>query len=82
MGNGYLFYNRIDAEVITKLADYYFKKCKIGLGDEFDYMTVRFKGRDALVMMFKDYQGEIFVLHKDKPMIIGAGSLVLFRFSF
>ena len=32
---------------------------------------VRIRGSYALVIMFKDYPGEIYVARKDSPMILG-----------
>ena len=35
------------------------------------HAMVRIRGSYALVMMFRDYPGEIFVARKDSPMILG-----------
>lgn len=69
---GYSFYSETDTEVIVKLVDYYYKKYNIGPVDAIAKTMVRVRGSYALVMMFKDYPGEIWTARKDSPMIIGA----------
>ena len=68
---GYTFYSQTDTEVAIKLVDYYYKKYKIGPIDAIAKTMVRVRGSYALVLMFKDYPGEIYVARKDSPMIIG-----------
>ncbi|MBQ9029992.1 MAG: glutamine--fructose-6-phosphate transaminase (isomerizing) [Parasporobacterium sp.] len=71
LNNGYQFYSGTDTEVVIKLVDYYYKKYKIGPVDAINRMMVRVKGSYALVLMFRDYPGEIYAARKDSPMIIG-----------
>ncbi|MBR2121431.1 MAG: glutamine--fructose-6-phosphate transaminase (isomerizing) [Lachnospiraceae bacterium] len=71
LGHGYEFYSETDTEVVIKLVDYYYKKYKIGPVDAINRMMVRVKGSYALVMMFKDFPGEIYAARKDSPLIIG-----------
>ena len=68
---GYSFYSQTDTEVVIKLVDYYYKKYNIGPIDAIAKTMVRVRGSYALVLMFKDYPGEIWVARKDSPMIIG-----------
>lgn len=69
--HGYAFYSQTDTEVVIKLADYYYKKYKLGPIDAIAKTMVRVRGSYALELMFKDYPGEIWVARKDSPMIIG-----------
>ena len=69
--HGYQFYSGTDTEVVIKLVDYYYKKYKIGPVDAINRMMVRVKGSYALVLMFRDFPGEIYAARKDSPMIIG-----------
>ena len=71
LNHGYQFYSGTDTEVVIKLVDYYYKKYGIGPVDAINRMMVRVKGSYALVMMFKDYPGEVYAARKDSPMIIG-----------
>ncbi len=68
---GYSFYSQTDTEVVIKLVDYYYKKYNIGPIDAIAKTMVRVRGSYALVLMFADYPGEIWVARKDSPMIIG-----------
>ncbi len=68
---GYSFYSQTDTEVVVKLVDYYYKKYNIGPIDAIAKTMVRVRGSYALVLMFKDFPGEIWVARKDSPMIIG-----------
>ena len=67
----YEFYSQTDTEVVVKLIDYYYKKYKVGPIDALAKTMVRVRGSYALVVMFADYPGEIYVARKDSPMIIG-----------
>ncbi len=67
----YNFYSQTDTEVVVKLIDYYYKKYKVGPIDALAKTMVRVRGSYALVVMFADYPGEIYVARKDSPMIIG-----------
>ena len=69
--HGYQFYSGTDTEVVIKLVDYYYKKYGIGPVDAINRMMVRVKGSYALVLMFRDFPGEIYAARKDSPMIIG-----------
>ena len=72
--NGYTFYSQTDTEVLIKLVDYYYKKYKMGPIDALAKTIVRVRGSYALVVMFADYPGEIYVARKDSPMIIGVNN--------
>lgn len=67
----YTFYSQTDTEVVVKLIDYYYKKYQVGPIDALAKTMVRVRGSYALVVMFADYPGEIYVARKDSPMIIG-----------
>ena len=67
----YNFYSQTDTEVVVKLIDYYYKKYQVGPIDALAKTMVRVRGSYALVVMFVDYPGEIYVARKDSPMIIG-----------
>ena len=69
--NGYTFSSETDTEAVVNLVDYYYKKYGIGPIDAIAKTMVRVRGSYALVMMFRDYPGEIYVARKDSPMIIG-----------
>lgn len=69
--NGYEFYSSTDTEVAVKLVDYYYKKYLGTPVDAINHAMVRIRGSYALVIMFKDYPGEIYVARKDSPMILG-----------
>ena len=69
--NGYTFYSQTDTEVAVKLIDYYYKKYDHTPTDALSHAMVRIRGSYALVVMFKEYPGEIYVARKDSPMIIG-----------
>ena len=69
--HGYTFYSETDTEILIKLVDYYYKKYKIGPVDAITRTMVRVRGTYALVLMFKDFPGEIFAARKDSPMVIG-----------
>ena len=67
----YNFYSQTDTDVVVKLIDYYYKKYQVGPIDALAKTMVRVRGSYALVVMFADYPGEIYVARKDSPMIIG-----------
>ena len=69
----YKFYSETDTEVAIKLIDYYYKKYDMGPIDALAKTMVRIRGSYALVVMFADYPGEIFVARKESPMILGLG---------
>ena len=69
--NGYSFKSQTDTEVAVKLVDYYYKKYNGGPQDALARAMTRIRGSYALVLMFKDYPGEIYAIRKDSPMIIG-----------
>ncbi len=69
----YKFYSETDTEVVIKLIDYYYKKYKMGPIDALAKTMVRVRGSYALVVMFADFPGEIYVARKDSPMILGLG---------
>ncbi len=67
----YKFYSETDTEVLIKLVDYYYKKYKMGPIDALAKTIVRVRGSYALVVMFADHPGKIFVARKESPLIIG-----------
>ena len=71
MRHNYHFASQTDTEVAVNLIDYYYKKYKVGPIDAIAKTMVRVRGSYALVVMFKDYPGELYVARKDSPMIIG-----------
>ena len=71
--HNYSFYSETDTEVAIKLIDYYYKKYNMGPIDALAKTMVRVRGSYALVVMFADYPGEIYVARKDSPMILGLG---------
>lgn len=68
---GYTFYSSTDTEAAIKLIDYYYKKYEGTPVDAINHAMVRIRGSYALVVMFRDYPGEIYVARKDSPMILG-----------
>ncbi len=73
LNNGYTFQSETDTEVAVKLIDYYYNKYKVGPIDAIAKTMVRVRGSYAMVVMFKDYPGEIYAARKDSPMILGLG---------
>ena len=69
--HGYRFYSETDTEVVIKLVDYYYHKYNIGPIDAIAKTIVRVRGSYALELMFRDRPGEIWVVRKESPMIIG-----------
>jgi len=68
---GYKFYSETDTEVAIKTIDYYYKKYT---GDPIESLAktmVRMRGSYALVVMFREHPGKIFVARKDSPLIVG-----------
>ena len=68
---GYTFISQTDTEVAVKLVDYYYKKDKMGPLEAIAHSMMRIRGSYALVLMFRDFPGELFAARKDSPMIIG-----------
>ena len=71
--HAYKFYSETDTEVLIKLVDYYYKKYKMGPIDALAKTIVRVRGSYALVVMFADHPGKIYVARKESPLIIGKG---------
>ena len=71
--HNYTFYSQTDTETIVNLIDYYYKKYKFGPIDAIARTMVRVRGSYALVVMFRDYPGELYVARKESPLIIGVG---------
>ncbi len=71
--HSYKFYSETDTEVLIKLVDYYYKKYKMGPIDALAKTIVRVRGSYALVVMFSDHPGKIYVARKESPLIIGKG---------
>ncbi len=71
--HSYKFYSETDTEVLIKLVDYYYKKYKMGPIDALAKTIVRVRGSYALVVMFADHPGKIYVARKESPLIIGRG---------
>ena len=68
---GYTFMSQTDTEVAVKLVDYYYKKDQLGPLEAIAHSMMRIRGSYALVLMFRDFPGELFAARKDSPMIIG-----------
>ena len=68
---GYTFISQTDTEVAVKLVDYYYKKDKMGPLEAIAHSMMRIRGSYALVLMFRDFPGQLFAARKDSPMIIG-----------
>ncbi len=71
---GYTFYSSTDTEVAIKLIDYYYKKYNKTPIDALNRALVRMRGSYALLVMFKDFPGEIYASRKDSPMILGVNN--------
>ncbi len=69
--HGYEFYSDTDTEAAIKLIDYYYRKYRLGPVDAIARSMVRIRGSYAIEVMFKDCPGEIYVMRKDSPMIVG-----------
>lgn len=67
---GYSFYSETDTEVCINLIDYYYTKKK----DPLQTLIVaksHIHGSYALAIMFYDRPGEIWVMRKNSPMVLG-----------
>jgi glucosamine--fructose-6-phosphate aminotransferase (isomerizing) len=69
--NGYSFYSQTDTEVVTKLLDYYHKKCQGNMLEAIAKVMLRVRGSYALGIMAKEEPGVIYTARKDSPLIIG-----------
>lgn len=70
ISKGYLFKSQTDTEVVAQLFDYLFN------GDAINTMikvAERLKGSYAIALLIKGYNGKIFAMKKDSPLIIGIG---------
>ena len=77
--SGYTFYSQTDTEVITKLLDYYYKKCQGSTLEAIVKVMLRVRGSYALGIMLKAEPGVIYSVRKDSPLIVGRneqGSLI------
>lgn len=62
---GYSFYSQTDTECAVNLIEYYYQKYNMGSVDALSKTMSRVRGSYALVVMFKDYPEEIYVVRKD-----------------
>ncbi len=75
---GYSFNSDTDTEVAVKLVDYYYKKYFGTPIDAINKAMVRIRGSYSLVLLFKDFPGEIYAARKDSPLICGKSDEGLF----
>ncbi|HIU87472.1 MAG TPA: glutamine--fructose-6-phosphate transaminase (isomerizing), partial [Candidatus Avilachnospira avistercoris] len=75
---GYTFNSATDTEVAVKLVDYYYKKYYGTPIDAINKAMVRIRGSYSLVLLFKDFPGEIYAARKDSPLICGKSEDGLF----
>lgn len=69
-GKGYTFYSETDTEVCIKLIDYYYADTKDPL-EALKAAKEHIRGSYALAILFADRPGEIWVMRKNSPMILG-----------
>lgn len=67
---GYTFYSETDTEVCIKLIDYYYADKKDPL-EALKAAKEHIRGSYALAILFADRPGEIWVMRKNSPMILG-----------
>lgn len=67
---GYTFYSETDTEVCIKLIDYYYADTKDPL-EALKAAKEHIRGSYALAILFADRPGEIWVMRKNSPMILG-----------
>lgn len=67
---GYTFYSETDTEVCIKLIDYYYADKKDPL-KALKAAKEHIRGSYALAILFADRPGEIWVMRKNSPMILG-----------
>ncbi|MDF2540590.1 MAG: glmS [Herbinix sp.] len=68
MSKGYFFESETDTEVVPHLLDYYYDGNPL---ETIAKVMVRLKGSFALEILFEKHPGQIFVVKKNSPMIIG-----------
>ncbi|MDD7593794.1 MAG: glutamine--fructose-6-phosphate transaminase (isomerizing) [Peptoniphilaceae bacterium] len=67
---GYTFYSETDTEVCIDLIDYYYRESGDAL-DALKHAKAAIHGSYALAILFDDRPGEIWVMRKSSPMILG-----------
>ena len=67
----YMFRSQTDTEVIAQLIDYYEKKYKGSQLETLSRVMLRLKGSWALAILFADAPGEIYLMKKDSPLVVG-----------
>lgn len=67
---GYTFYSETDTEVCIKLIDYYYGE-KADPLEALKAAKAHIHGSYALAILFQDRPGEIWVMRKNSPMILG-----------
>ena len=67
----YMFRSQTDTEVIAQLIDYYEKKYKGSHLETLSRVMLRLKGSWALAILFADAPGEIYLMKKDSPLVVG-----------
>ena len=68
---GYTFHTQTDTEAAVNLIDYEYLKCGGSATEALSQVMLRVRGSYALAVLFADRPGQIWVLRKDSPMVIG-----------
>ncbi|MBQ8291543.1 MAG: glutamine--fructose-6-phosphate transaminase (isomerizing) [Clostridia bacterium] len=70
---GYAFYSQTDTEVAVKWLDYCLKQEGEPLQALSRFME-QVEGSYALAVLFKEYEGEIYAIRKDSPLLVGVAN--------
>ena len=68
---GYTFHTQTDTEAAVNLIDHEYAKCGGNAIEALSQVMLRVRGSYALAVLFADRPGQIWVLRKDSPMVIG-----------
>ncbi len=70
---GYIFESETDTEVAAKLIDYYFEEFKKP-EEAIKKAASRFRGSFAIAAVFEGFDGEIYGVRRDNPMLVALGN--------
>ena len=69
--DGYVFHTQTDTEAAVNLLEHEYEKCGGNATQALSQVMLRVRGSYALAVLFTDRPGQIWVLRKDSPMVIG-----------
>ena len=68
---GYAFYSQTDTEAAVKLIHSCYEQCGHDAAAALGMAMLRIRGSYALAVLFQDRPGQIWVMRKDSPLVIG-----------